>query len=117
MKDSVQIGDLTLTEKGPFFIIAGPCVIETEEITLEVARYLKETREAMNIPIIFKTSYDNANRTSRDSYRGPGLEKGLAIIKRVKDETGLPVLSDVHCRQDKMTRSVSTEPVLQSTQC
>ena len=100
MKDSIQIGDLTLTEKGPFFVIAGPCVIETEEITLEVAQYLKETSEAMNIPIIFKTSYDKANRTSWDSYRGPGLEKGLKTIKRVKDETGLPVLSDVHCRQD-----------------
>jgi 2-dehydro-3-deoxyphosphooctonate aldolase (KDO 8-P synthase) len=100
MEGSIQIGDLTLSEKGPFFVVAGPCVIETEEITLEVARYLKETREAMNIPIIFKTSYDKANRTSRDSYRGPGLEKGLEIIKRVKEETGLPVLSDVHCRQD-----------------
>ena len=100
MKDSIQIGDLTLTEKGPFFVIAGPCVIETEDITLEVAQYLRETSEAMNIPIIFKTSYDKANRTSWDSYRGPGLEKGLETIKRVKDETGLPVLSDVRCRQD-----------------
>lgn len=96
----IQIGDLTLTEKGPFFVIAGPCVIETEDLTLEVARFLKETSEAMNIPIIFKSSYDKANRTSRDSFRGPGLEKGLEILRRVKEETGLSVLSDVHCRQD-----------------
>jgi len=96
----IQIGDLTLTEKGPFFVIAGPCVIETEDLTLEVARFLKETSEAMNIPIIFKSSYDKANRTSRDSFRGPGLEKGLKILRRVKEETGLSVLSDVHCRQD-----------------
>lgn len=91
---------MTVTEKGPFFLIAGPCVIETEDLTLKIAGYLKETSDAMNIPVIFKTSYDKANRSSRDSYRGPGLEKGLEIIERVKRETGLPVLSDVHCRQD-----------------
>ena len=73
-----------------------PCVIEDEDTTLKVASFLKETSNISGIPIIFKTSYDKANRTSLDSFRGPGLEKGLEIIDKVKRETGLPVLSDVH---------------------
>jgi 2-dehydro-3-deoxyphosphooctonate aldolase (KDO 8-P synthase) len=96
MKDTIQIGNLTIEENGPLFLIAGPCVIEDEETTLKVATFLKETSEAMDLPVIFKTSYDKANRTSLDSFRGPGVEKGLEIIQRVKGETGLPVLSDVH---------------------
>jgi 2-dehydro-3-deoxyphosphooctonate aldolase (KDO 8-P synthase) len=91
-----KIGDVTLGDEGPFFVIAGPCVIENESTTMKVARYLKETGEELGIPIIFKTSFDKANRTSLDSYRGPGLEKGLEIISRVKEATGLPVLSDIH---------------------
>jgi len=96
MKKAVQIRNLTIEERGPFFLIAGPCVIEDEETTLKVATFLKETSEAMDIPVIFKTSYDKANRTSIDSFRGPGLDKGLEIIQKVKEKTGLPVLSDVH---------------------
>jgi 2-dehydro-3-deoxyphosphooctonate aldolase (KDO 8-P synthase) len=96
MKDTIQIGNLTIEENGPLFLIAGPCVIEDEETTLKVATFLKETSEAMDLPVIFKTSYDKANRTSLDSFRGPGVDKGLEIIQRVKGETGLPVLSDVH---------------------
>lgn len=96
MEDTMRIGDLTLEESGPFFVIAGPCVIEDEATTLDVAGFLGETMEAMDIPIIFKTSYDKANRTSLGSYRGPGLDKGLDILRRVKEETGLPILSDVH---------------------
>lgn len=96
MKDTVQIGNLTIEENGPLFLIAGPCVIEDEETTLEVATFLKETGGAMDLPVIFKTSYDKANRTSVDSFRGLGVDKGLEIIQRVKEETGLPVLSDVH---------------------
>jgi 2-dehydro-3-deoxyphosphooctonate aldolase (KDO 8-P synthase) len=96
MKDSIQIGNLTIKEDGPFFLIAGPCVIEDEETTSRVANFLKEISEAMDVPVIFKTSYDKANRTSLDSYRGPGVDKGLEILQRVKEETGLPVLSDVH---------------------
>lgn len=92
----IRIGELIIEESGPFFVIAGPCVIENEDITLRVASYLKKTSEAMDIPIIFKSSYDKANRTSIDSYRGPGLEKGLEILRKVKDETGLYILSDVH---------------------
>ena len=96
MKDTVQIGNLTIEENGPLFLIAGPCVIEDEETTLKVATFLRETSEAMELPVIFKTSYDKANRTSVDSFRGLGMDKGLEIIQRVKEETGLPVLSDVH---------------------
>ncbi len=96
MEKSVEIGDLTLTTTGPFFLIAGPCVIENEHITLEIAAYLKEMGEELHVPIIFKASYDKANRTSLNSYRGPGLEKGLDILRRVKAQFGLPVLSDVH---------------------
>lgn len=92
----VQIGNLTIKEKSPFFIIAGPCVIEDEDTTLRVANFLKDTSEAMDIPVIFKTSYDKANRTSLDSFRGPGVDKGLEVIQKVKDRTGLLVLSDVH---------------------
>lgn len=96
MGDAVNIGSLKIEENGPFFVIAGPCVIESEEVVLRVASFLKETSEKLDIPVIFKTSYDKANRTSVESYRGPGIEKGLEIINRVKQDTGLPVLSDVH---------------------
>ena len=96
MGNTIYAGNIKIDEKGPFFIIAGPCVIETEDITMRVAAFLKETSEKLDIPVIFKTSYDKANRTSVNSYRGPGLEKGLKIISKVKKETGLPVLSDIH---------------------
>ncbi|MBW2064948.1 MAG: 3-deoxy-8-phosphooctulonate synthase [Deltaproteobacteria bacterium] len=96
MSNTVQIGSLTLSEKGPFFLIAGPCVIEDLKTTMEVADFLKETSDLLDVPVIFKTSYDKANRTSLDSYRGPGIDKGLGIIEKVKEKTGLPVLSDVH---------------------
>jgi 2-dehydro-3-deoxyphosphooctonate aldolase (KDO 8-P synthase) len=96
----VHIRDLAIDIKGPFFVIAGPCVIENEDITLRVAEFLAETSRAMDIPIIFKTSYDKANRTSIDSFRGPGIDRGLEIIRKVKNETGLSVLSDVHTAAD-----------------
>jgi 2-dehydro-3-deoxyphosphooctonate aldolase (KDO 8-P synthase) len=96
MGNIIYAGNIAIKENGPFFIIAGPCVIESEEITLRVADFLRETSDKLDIPVIFKTSYDKANRTSVDSYRGPGLEKGLEIIRKVKEETGLPVLSDIH---------------------
>jgi 2-dehydro-3-deoxyphosphooctonate aldolase (KDO 8-P synthase) len=96
MDNPVKIRNLTIEEAGPFFVVAGPCVIEDEDTTLRVATFLKETGEAMEIPVIFKTSYDKANRTSMDSYRGPGVNRGLEIIEKVKEETGLAVLSDVH---------------------
>ena len=112
MNTAFQIGDVTITPSDPFFVIAGPCVIEDEETTLTVARYLKETGEALGIPVIFKTSYDKANRTSLDSFRGPGLDKGLEIIGRVKETTGLPVLSDVH-GTDEVAQAAEVLDVIQ----
>ncbi|MBW2029427.1 MAG: 3-deoxy-8-phosphooctulonate synthase [Deltaproteobacteria bacterium] len=96
MANPIRIANLTIGEKEPFFLIAGPCVIEDSGTTLKVADFLRETSELLDVPVIFKTSYDKANRTSLDSYRGPGLGKGLDIIRAVKEKTGLPVLSDVH---------------------
>ncbi len=79
-----------------FIYIAGPCVIESEELTLEIARNLKEVTQSLGLQLIFKASYDKANRTSISSYRGPGIDEGLRILQSVKDEVGVPVLSDVH---------------------
>jgi len=92
----VKIRNLTLKRNGPFFLISGPCVIEDEETTLKVARFLEGLARKIKIPVIFKSSYDKANRTSVDSFRGPGLNEGLAVLKEVKNTTGLPILSDVH---------------------
>ena len=100
MREPVNIGHLEIREKGPFFLIAGPCVIETEDITLSVADFLRETGELLGIPVIFKASYDKANRTSLDSYRGPGMDRGLEILRKVKEKAGLPLLSDVHSAEE-----------------
>ncbi|WP_294947670.1 3-deoxy-8-phosphooctulonate synthase [Sulfurivirga sp.] len=80
----------------PFFLIAGPCVIESEQLVLDVAGQLKEMTAELGIPFIFKASYDKANRSSSKSFRGPGMEEGLRILQKVKDEIGVPVLTDVH---------------------
>ena len=80
----------------PFFLIAGPCVIESEQLQMDVAGRLKEITSALGIPFIFKSSYDKANRSSGRSPRGPGMEKGLEILAKVRKELGVPVLTDVH---------------------
>jgi 2-dehydro-3-deoxyphosphooctonate aldolase (KDO 8-P synthase) len=80
----------------PFFLVAGPCVIESEAMVLEVAGRMREIARELGIPYIFKASFDKANRSSRSSYRGPGREAGLAILAKVKSEFDLPVLTDVH---------------------
>ena len=80
----------------PLFLIAGPCVIESEELAIETAGYLKEMCSQLNIPFIYKSSFDKANRSSISSYRGPGFEKGLLILEKVKSQIGVPVLTDVH---------------------
>ncbi|MDG1688391.1 MAG: 3-deoxy-8-phosphooctulonate synthase [Gammaproteobacteria bacterium] len=82
--------------KQPLFLIAGTCVIESEQMTMDVAGRLKELTDSLGIPFIYKSSFDKANRTSTKSYRGPGVEKGLAILEKVKKEYGLPLLTDVH---------------------
>ncbi len=80
----------------PLFLIAGPCVIESEKLILDTAATLKDMTARLGIPFIFKASFDKANRSSAASFRGPGLEEGLRILERVKTELGLPVLTDVH---------------------
>ncbi len=95
MENPVAIADFWVG-KGDLVMIAGPCVIESAAATLAIARTLKDYAAELNLPLIFKASFDKANRTSLSSYRGPGLEKGLEILARVKAEVGLPVLSDVH---------------------
>ena len=93
----VKIGKIKMGgNNNPLVFIAGPCVIEDRDSTLRAAERLKEYSEELGIPIIFKSSYDKANRTSIGSFRGPGIEEGLKILDSVKNETGLPVLSDVH---------------------
>ncbi len=80
----------------PLFLIAGPCVIESEQLALDTAGELKAITAELGIPFVYKSSFDKANRTSSRSYRGPGLEEGLRILQKVKDEIGVPVLTDVH---------------------
>jgi 2-dehydro-3-deoxyphosphooctonate aldolase (KDO 8-P synthase) len=95
MAAKIQITDFFIGD-GDLVMIAGPCVIESQAATLEVARALQDCAAALSLPLIFKASFDKANRTSVTSFRGPGLEQGLEILAKVKAETGLPVLSDVH---------------------
>lgn len=80
----------------PFFLIAGPCVIESEALVCDVAGALQEMTRELSVPFIFKASYDKANRTSHESFRGPGLEQGLKILEKVRRDLGVPVLTDVH---------------------
>ena len=82
--------------ESPLFLIAGPCVIESEEMALETAGYLKEMCQALALPFIYKSSFDKANRSSGNSYRGLGVERGLMILEKVKKHIGVPVLTDVH---------------------
>jgi 2-dehydro-3-deoxyphosphooctonate aldolase (KDO 8-P synthase) len=92
----VQIGNITIGGVNPLAIIAGPCVIETEDITLRIACKLKEYTKKNNIPFIFKSSYDKANRTSVNSYRGPGIDEGLRVLQKVKEKFEVLILSDIH---------------------
>jgi len=80
----------------PLFVIAGPCVIESEQLAMDTAAALKEMTDKLGIPFIYKSSFDKANRSSTSSYRGPGIEEGLRILQKVKDEIGVPVITDVH---------------------
>ncbi|MGZ8497015.1 MAG: 3-deoxy-8-phosphooctulonate synthase [Candidatus Binatia bacterium] len=92
----IQVGNVSIGGDGPLAVIAGPCVIESRESALRHAAALKERADRVGVPYIFKASYDKANRSSIDSFRGLGLEKGLAILAEVKAKIGVPVLTDVH---------------------
>jgi 2-dehydro-3-deoxyphosphooctonate aldolase (KDO 8-P synthase) len=92
----VDIGPFKVGGDRPHFLIAGPCVIESEELVLETAHRIADMARALGMPYVFKSSYDKANRTSIASFRGIGIEAGLGILKKVKDQVGVPVLTDVH---------------------
>lgn len=96
----VDIGPFSVGGDRPHFLIAGPCVIESEGLVLETASAIAEIAEDLGIPYIFKASYDKANRTSISSFRGLGIATGLKILKKVKDELGVPILTDIHEEQD-----------------
>ncbi|WP_319005011.1 3-deoxy-8-phosphooctulonate synthase [Mesobacillus jeotgali] len=92
---TMKIGNV-LIDQSMFMLIAGPCVIESETQIMEVAKKMKEITGRLGVPFIFKSSFDKANRTSAHSYRGPGIDEGLRILKRVKDELNIPVVTDIH---------------------
>jgi 2-dehydro-3-deoxyphosphooctonate aldolase (KDO 8-P synthase) len=92
---SFQVGDIHIGS-GKLFLIAGPCVIESEEHAIRMAEIIKGVTKALGFPFIFKASYDKANRTSIRSFRGPGVKEGLRILRKIKDEVNIPVLTDVH---------------------
>jgi len=100
MVKEIKVGKIKIGGKNPLVLIAGPCVIESEGHCLYMAEAIKEITERLNFPFIFKSSYDKANRLSIKSYRGPGLKKGLKILAKVKEKFSLPILSDVHCREE-----------------
>jgi 2-dehydro-3-deoxyphosphooctonate aldolase (KDO 8-P synthase) len=91
----VGVGKIAIGD-GPLFVIAGPCVIESRELCLEIAAFMKDACASLGLPYIFKASFDKANRTSVSSFRGPGLDKGLAILAEVAKTLGIPVLTDIH---------------------
>lgn len=93
----VSIRNIKIGGNNPLVLIAGPCVIESERVCLETAKKIKDIAQKKNIPFIFKSSFDKANRLSIDSFRGPGLKRGLEILNRIKQRLKVPVLSDIHC--------------------
>ena len=100
MRDGFDIAGIWVGGGTPLFLVAGPCVLESAELARRVCGEVRETSGRLGIGYIFKSSYDKANRTSAENYRGPGLHEGLQILARVKRETALPVLTDVHREQD-----------------
>lgn len=93
---TIKLGDMTIGDNRPFVLIAGPCVIESRAGAMAIAAKLKRLTDKLNVPFIFKASYDKANRTSIDSFRGPGLIEGLKVLREIKERFDVPVLSDVH---------------------
>ena len=96
MVQPISIGELKIGQGTPLVLIAGPCVVEDYDTTREIAAYLKGATEKLEMPLIFKASFDKANRTSVTAFRGPGLEEGLRVLAEIKKEFDLPILSDVH---------------------
>jgi 2-dehydro-3-deoxyphosphooctonate aldolase (KDO 8-P synthase) len=96
----VKVGNISIGDKAKLVLIAGPCVIESEAAALNIAKALKDITAKLGIPFIFKSSFDKANRTSVESFRGPGIKRGLEVLRKIKEKTGVPVLSDVHSVED-----------------
>lgn len=92
----MRLVNFEVGENSPLFLIAGPCVIESEQLAMDTAGTLKEITAELGIPFIYKSSFDKANRSSHDSYRGPGIEQGLTILDKVKTSVGVPIITDVH---------------------
>jgi 2-dehydro-3-deoxyphosphooctonate aldolase (KDO 8-P synthase) len=92
----MRIGNLEVSNRSPFFLIAGPCVVESEALVLSVAEKMHAITQRLGIPYVFKASYDKANRTSTSSFRGLGIDEGLRILRKVREQIGVPVLTDVH---------------------
>lgn len=97
---TVKIGNIRIGRGSPLVLIAGPCVLESEHMAIEVAGKLKNITRRLSIPYIFKSSFDKANRLSVGSYRGPGIKKGLQILAKVKEKIRVPILSDIHCQKE-----------------
>jgi 2-dehydro-3-deoxyphosphooctonate aldolase (KDO 8-P synthase) len=100
MMQEVKVKNIKIGAKNPLVLIAGPCVIESAQLCLETARRIQGIAAKLKIPYIFKSSFDKANRMSVDSYRGPGIKKGLEILEKVKQKLKIPVLSDIHCSRE-----------------
>lgn len=100
MTKEIRVRDIKIGATNPLVLIAGPCVIESEAHAIFMAKEIKKIASQVNIPYIFKASFDKANRTSLKSFRGPGIKKGLGVLKKIKDSLNLPILSDIHCRED-----------------
>ncbi|MFH1752568.1 MAG: 3-deoxy-8-phosphooctulonate synthase [Candidatus Omnitrophota bacterium] len=108
----ISVGKVRIGGKLPIVLIAGPCVIESESGAMRHAERIKKITESLKVPFIYKSSFDKANRTSIKSYRGPGIEKGLKILARIKKELKVPILSDIHSLED-IKRSASVLDVIQ----
>lgn len=108
----IPVGEFDLSRRESLFFIVGPCVIETPEITFQVANEVSRISHAYKVPMLFKSSFDKANRTSIDSFRGPGLEKGLEILFNIRTTTGLPIVSDIHT-VDQTQKAAEVLDVLQ----
>jgi len=109
----IRIGDVRIGNDLPLVLMAGPCVIEGEDFTLRTAAEIAAVADRAGMPLIFKSSFDKANRTSKDGFRGPGLDEGLRILARVKDEIGVPVITDVHT-PEQATAVAEVADVLQT---
>ncbi len=112
MTQAVDLGPFKIGASHPHVLIAGPCVIESERIAVETAQRIAEITRALGIPYVFKSSYDKANRSSIASFRGPGLQAGLTVLRKVKEQVGVPVLTDVHSVEEA-SRAAEVADILQ----